>query len=238
MTTPAACPRCGAPLATNAAPDEPCPSCLLHLVLAEGPADEAETTEPLESGEGPRCRLLNVLGRGARGGTYLAETQEDSPFPRYVVLKLLDAQISAPGAARHLRARREQVAALADPAFAQILDAGLTAGRRPYFMFEYVRGLPLATYCRRPGVGNEARLALARDLSRALERAHRAGIVHGALTTSNVLLITMKDAAVPKILDLGVRQALASLDGTGMPEITAEADRLDLTRLLQTVVGV
>ena len=104
---------------------------------------------------------------------------------------------------------------LKHPGIIQVFDAGKTGDGRPYLVMELLAGESLAERLVRetllaPG---EACVLLS-QVARALEHAHRMGVVHRDLSTSNVFLVRSPEggAPVPKILDFGVSKIL---DGGG-----------------------
>src|SRR6185295_6141202 len=97
------------------------------------------------------------------------------------------------------------------PMFAPLLDAGLTSDGRPYFVFEYVRGLPVATHCTHYGLDRAARLAIVSTVGVALAAAHGAGVSHGALRASNVIVSAPSGPGAIRVLDLGEAMVLAAI---------------------------
>ena len=62
--------------------------------------------------------------------------------------------------ARRFLAERQILASLQHPHIAHLLDGGVTEECRPYFVMEYVEGVPLDVYCDRNRLTLEARLRL------------------------------------------------------------------------------
>ena len=79
----------------------------------------------------------------------------------------------------------------------------------PYFVMEYVRGLPITEHCDRHKLNIEDRLNLFRQVCLAVHHAHQKGIIHRDLKPSNILISILDDTAVPKIIDFGVAKALS-----------------------------
>ncbi|MFG1695518.1 serine/threonine protein kinase [Nonomuraea sp. NPDC049309] len=153
--------------------------------------------EPLREGDpaavGP-YRLVGRLGAGGHGVVYLGQARNGSP----VAVKLLreDLAVDDRLAAAVAAARKVEPFCLA-----RVLDAS-TSGR-PYIVSEYVDGPSLQQAGRRGGAELQ-RLAAA--TATALDAIHQAGVVHGDLTPSNVLL--GPDGA--KIVDFGFAAVLGS----------------------------
>jgi serine/threonine protein kinase len=234
------CQRCGAPLHAAGDADALCPACLLQLALDAAPADSADLADDAFGGseaEGtPRCRVIGMLGGGAHGRTYLAETEDGAKLPRFVALKRPDAEVAAPDAHARLLEEQRRVARVNHPAFAKMLEAGVASGR-PYFLFEYIRGLPIRMYCDRRRLGVDARLALVEAVAAAMADAHRAGLAHGALSASNIVITGASGPLASRILDLGERQALAAAGASGIARPTAEDDLRDLAELRQVLTA-
>jgi len=220
------CARCGRPVPEIAdARGALCPACLMQTAL-----------EPVPAELGPPCRVLSVIGRSARGTTFLAESEEGSPLPRLVALKIFDVAAVRADAAERLRQVQRNAARATQPAFARLFDAGLTLERRPYFVYEYVRGLPVVLHCEHFGLDRAARLAIIRAVGVALAAAHRAGLAHGAVRASNVIVSAPGGAGAIRVLDLGETAAIAAIRSHATQPST-ECDLEDLDALRQELVS-
>ena len=165
-------------------------------------------------------RLIRVLGEGGMGVVYLAE--RDDLQARAAVKFLRDAWLS-PARRERFTSEQRTLAQLNHPKIARLYDAGTLRDDTPWFVMEYVQGLPLTEYCRRHALGIAARLRLFRDVCEAVQHAHRHLVVHRDLKPSNILVTG--DGAV-KLLDFGIAKQLESLDvaadqtRTGFPLMT------------------
>jgi len=164
-------------------------------------------------------RLREPLGEGGMGVVYRAE--QTAPVKREVALKLIrPGMASAEGMAR-FDAERRALALMTHPTIAQVFDAGETPDGRPYFVMEYIDGVPITEYCRRRGLGVEARLELFLEVCAGIQHAHHRGIIHRDLKPSNVLVTESHGRPLPKIIDFGILKAIGpsvSVDGV----VTAE----------------
>jgi serine/threonine-protein kinase len=173
-------------------------------------------TEPDAGPEGypaiPGYEVLGVLGRGGMGVVYRAWQRG---LNRTVALKMVHAGAQAsPTLLERFRIEAEAVARLRHANIVQIHDVGQHA-RSPYLVLELVEGGNLAQ--RVAGTPQPVRWAaeLVETLARAIDAAHRQGVVHRDLTPANVLLAA---DGTPKITDFG----LAKLLGGGVRTVTGE----------------
>ncbi len=94
------------------------------------------------------------------------------------------------------------------PHIAHVYDAGLTLSGRPYFVMEYVQGLPITDYCDQNRLTIEQRLRLFQQVCQAVQHAHQKGIIHRDIKPSNILVSVENDRAIPKIIDFGLAKAM------------------------------
>jgi formylglycine-generating enzyme required for sulfatase activity len=107
---------------------------------------------------------------------------------------------------------------------ARVLDAGVTDNGRPYFVMEYVPGLPLVRYCDERKLSVRARLELFLQVCDAVQHAHQKGVIHRDLTPRNILVKEENDKPVPKVIDFGLARAV---DHTGaMATVFTEQGRI------------
>ncbi len=166
------------------------------LDLAEHPPAEAERVGPY--------RLLHQLGRGGMGTVYLAE-RDDGTFHKHVALKLIRRGLDTDDILSRFRYERQILASLDHPHIARLYDGGMTDDGRPYFVMEYVEGMPITTYCDAKKLSTTQRLALFRTVCRAVQHAHQNLIIHRDLKPSNILVT--EDGTV-KLLDFGIAKLL------------------------------
>ena len=182
MSGPVRCASCGLVL-DPPGPGGLCPVCLLKMGLeasvgTAGPG--METVAPVTPGAVPGVigpyHLLQVIGEGGMGLVYLAEQRE--PLVRRVALKLIKPGMDTREVLARFEAERQALAVMDHPNIARVLDAGLGPGDRPYFVMEYVAGVPITAYCDRHRLPNADRLQIFLQVCAALQHAHQKGIVH------------------------------------------------------------
>ena len=191
---------------------------LLRAHEAEGNFLEVPSTEPdvtLDmSSEGlpgtkiGRYGLIQVIGEGGMGLVYLAQQQQ--PVKRQVALKIIKPGMDSKEVIARFEAERQALAVLDHPNIARVFDAGTTDKGRPYFVMEYVKGLPISRYCDEHKIDIEQRLKLFKDICEGVHHAHQKGIIHRDIKPSNILVSVHGDRAVPKIIDFGIAKAMAS----------------------------
>src|SRR5215469_12863001 len=203
----------------------------LYPALGDPPtvnAADASDTAPRAALDLPRStsfpdyEILGELGRGGMGVVYKAR---HLALGRIVALKMVLAGAHA-GAEqrRRFRAEAEAAAMLSHPHIVQVYEVGEQEGC-PYFSLEYVEGRNLQDFLSesRPAPAESA--ALVEQLARAVDYAHRRGVVHRDLKPANVLLPLSRAAegragadelrsasrlneCDPKITDFGIAKRL------------------------------
>src|SRR6516164_10486056 len=94
------------------------------------------------------------------------------------------------------------------PNIAKVHDAGVTASGRPFFVMEYVKGVPITQYCDEKKLTPQERLQLFIDVCNAVQHAHQKGIIHRDIKPSNVLVTLADGKPIPKVIDFGVAKAI------------------------------
>jgi predicted Ser/Thr protein kinase len=158
-------------------------------------------------------RVVRELGRGGMGQVLLAE-RDDGQYTRRVALKLVNGFAIGELRERLLR-ERQILASLDHPGMARLLDGGETEDGAPYFVMEYVEGVPLDRYRIVEKPPFEARLRMFIEICGAVEFAHSQLVVHRDLKPGNILITP---DGTPKLLDFGIAKLLGA-DG-GIQELT------------------
>jgi serine/threonine protein kinase len=152
-------------------------------------------------------RLLRVLGEGGMGEVWL--TEQTTPIQRTVALKLIKAGMDTKAVVARFESERQALALMDHPCIARVFDAGSTPEGRPYFVMEYVPGVPITEYCDKHRLTIRERLELFKQVCEAVQHAHQKAIIHRDLKPSNVLVAEQDNKAVPKIIDFGLAKATA-----------------------------
>ena len=149
-------------------------------------------------------RLVRELGRGGMGAVWLA-TRADEEFRKTVAMKLLKRGTDTDEVLRRFRAEREILARLEHPHIARLLDGGTTDDGLPYFVMEYVDGVPLTEFVEAQKLSLGQRLELFLKICGAVQFAHQNLVVHRDLKPANILVTA---AGEPKLLDFGIAKLL------------------------------
>lgn len=143
-------------------------------------------------------RIDRVLGAGGMGVVYLAE---DCELHRRVAIKVVDRSREGPDATRLLIEEARVTAALNHPSICGVHAVG-QAGDERFIVMEHVEGALLSSVvAARSGLPVETALHYALQITDAVAHAHRHGVTHGDLKTSNIIVAA--DGTV-KILDFGL----------------------------------
>jgi len=177
-------------------------------VASGGNEDGTQSMDPAETGRTiiGRYHLLQKIGEGGMGEVWLAEQKE--PVRRRVALKLVKAGLNSREVIARFESERQALALMDHPAIARVLDAGSTPQGAPYFVMEYVAGVPITVYCDRHRLSTRERLELFERVCEGVQHAHQKAIIHRDLKPSNILVTEVDGRPAPKIIDFGVAKAL------------------------------
>jgi non-specific serine/threonine protein kinase/serine/threonine-protein kinase len=150
-------------------------------------------------------QLLRKLGDGGMGEVWLAE--QTVPIRRTVALKLIKAGMDTSTVVARFQAERQALALMDHPQIAKVFDAASTEEGRPFFVMEYVPGIPITDYCDRHRLTIRERLELFILVCNGVQHAHQKAIIHRDLKPSNVLVYVQGDKPIPKIIDFGLAKA-------------------------------
>jgi eukaryotic-like serine/threonine-protein kinase len=173
-----------------------------------GRDDEAMDAAALESGQvfAQRFRLIRMLGEGGMGQVWLAE--QTSPVRRQVALKLIKAGMYDSTVVQRFRSERQSLAIMDHPAIAKVFDAGATPQGQPYFVMEYVAGLPITEYCDQHKLNIAQRLQLFIQACEGVQHAHQKAIIHRDIKPANILVVEVDGKPTARIIDFGLAKAI------------------------------
>jgi len=147
--------------------------------------------------------ILSPLGAGGMGEVYSAR---DTRLERTVAVKILPSHLAA---STDLRARFEReartVSSLNHPHICTLFDVGQESGT-DYLVMEHLEGETLEGRLLKGPLPLEQALRHGIEITDALDKAHRQGVIHRDLKPGNVMLT--KSGA--KLLDFGLAKTTAS----------------------------
>ncbi|MCC6989658.1 MAG: serine/threonine protein kinase, partial [Acidobacteria bacterium] len=160
-------------------------------------------------------RLVDVIGRGGMGVVYRAERADDA-FTRQAAVKVIGPGADAASVVERFRRERQTLADLDHRNIARLLDGGSTAEGQPYFVMEYVDGIPLDRYCDERTLPVADRVELFVRVCNGVQYAHQNLVVHRDIKPDNILVTA---DGTPKLLDFGVARLVSREPG---PNDTAD----------------
>ncbi|HMJ51046.1 MAG TPA: protein kinase [Polyangiaceae bacterium] len=203
-----------------------CPSCMQHFTgdarfcpfdgdaLEAAPGYRPDADPLIGTIIDGRYEVECVLGEGGMGTVYgVRHRSLDKRF----ALKVMRADMAQQDelAERFIQEARS-AAAIGHPNIVLITDFGELPSRAPYFVMEFLEGIPLSKLLRAGGPPPFARaVRILKQVAAALGAAHAAGVIHRDLKPDNIH-ITGND--VVKVLDFGVAKMAGAgrLTRTGM----------------------
>lgn len=181
--------------------------------------------EDPEHREGRRVgpyRIVREIGEGGMARVYLG-VRADDPLRREVAIKLVKRGMDYEFILRRFRNERQILASLHHPNIARLLDGGTTEDGVPYFVMEYIEGLPIDRHCDERRLTVRERLELFSTVCTAVECAHGHGIVHRDIKPGNILVAA---DGTPKLLDFGIAKVVDPEGWTGSVDRTLTVLRL------------
>jgi len=172
-------------------------------VFTDTIVDLAECPEGTKLGP---YELRKKIGEGGCGLVFRAE--QHHPVRREVAVKVIKPGMDSQNVIARFEAERQALALMEHPNIARVLDGGETASRRPYFVMELVKGVPITRHCDEHQLAPRERLRLFVSVCHAVQHAHQKGIIHRDLKPTNVLVACADGEPVAKVIDFGVAKAL------------------------------
>lgn len=184
------CPRCGTTFSKPRAPDA-VPEAILLSVRKELGSD---------------YQIERTLGSGGMSIVFLARERE---LNRKVALKVLPLQLTmGPDAPERFKREAKMAASLDHPNIVPVHRVGTT----PMFLWysmKYVKGRSLGDILKDTGPMNVSDcLAIIEQVARALDYAHRRGIVHRDIKPANILI---DETGWVSVCDFGIARAFGAL---------------------------
>ncbi len=157
-----------------------------------------------------------LLGRGGMGVVYLA-SRSDGQFDKQVAIKVLPTLLASPEAEQRFVRERQILAGLDHPNICHLLDGGVTVDGLPYFVMDYVVGVPIDRHADDQRFSIESRLDLFLQVCAAVEHAHQNLILHRDIKPGNILVTESGQA---KLLDFGIAKVISESEQSGQSQTT------------------
>lgn len=177
--------------------------------------DQAVPIQSEVDGEIGAYRILGSLGTGGFAEVFLAE--QTRPVRRKVAVKVIKPGLESREILARFAAERQALALMEHPNVAQVFDAGVTDTGRPFFVMEYVDGLPITSYCDRRQLDLDQRLEIFLQACAAVQHAHQKGVIHRDIKPSNVLVMNDDGKHRVKVIDFGIAKAVQDHESDGTP---------------------
>jgi len=161
--------------------------------------------------------VVRKIDEGGMGEVF--EAWQEVPR-RHVAIKLIKRGMDSEEVVARFESERQALALMNHAHIAQVYAAGTTSAGSPYFVMEYVEGVPITEHCDRERLGIDERIALFLQVCEGVHHAHQKGIIHRDIKSSNVLVQAENGQAVPKIIDFGLAKALtgSKLEDAGLTQ--------------------
>lgn len=170
-----------------------------------------------------RYEFLSVLGEGAGGIVFKAR---HPLLDKLVAIKILPSSELKESAVARFETEGRAVSRLEHPNIVIVHDFGITKGRQPYMVMEFIEGKALDAIVKEEELLSvERAIEIMLPICDGLSYAHDVGVLHRDITPSNIMLKQIIGRQpVPKILDFGlaqIRQAGVQAPGSATPSRTA-----------------
>ena len=156
-----------------------------------------------------RYEILSTIGVGA---TSRVDKARDTLIGRTVALKTFGNGFSSEELQKQFLREAQIIGRVSHPNIVSLYDVGTNENGAPFLVMEYVAGKTLETILAEGSIPFSRAALWAADLATALNRAHRAGIIHGDIKPANIFVT---DDGNVKLGDFGVGRFATQVSGTG-----------------------
>jgi eukaryotic-like serine/threonine-protein kinase len=192
-----------------------CGGCAAEVLLEDTfcPKCGAPITDPfIGTIVGERYRIVSRIGVGGMGAVYRAE---HTMMRRDLAIKVLLPELGGKDEfARRFEREAESASRLTHPNIITVTDFGRTPEGSLFLVMEFLAGQSLSDAIDAGPMPVERALPIMRQILRALEHAHAAGVVHRDLKPENIMLVERDGQRdVVKILDFGIAKVTQPQSG-------------------------
>ncbi|UCE24254.1 MAG: serine/threonine protein kinase [Candidatus Zixiibacteriota bacterium] len=150
-----------------------------------------------------------ITGRIGQGGVAEIYKARQESLDRDVAIKILSAQMTSDlDIVRRFERESMVIGRLNHPNIVHVIDKG-QAGGRYYFVMEYINGASLREVIDTPRIALKTKLEMIVQVCKALDYAHKNGVIHRDIKPTNVLIDRQGNALVS---DFGIAQMVCAPD--------------------------
>lgn len=151
-----------------------------------------------------------VTGKIGQGGIAEIYRARQESLDRDVAIKILSSSLTSdPDIVRRFERESVVVARLNHPNIVHVIDKGKAAGRY-YFVMEFVDGTLLRQVIDSPQIQLNTKLEMVVQVCKALDYAHKNGVIHRDIKPTNILVDRQGNALVA---DFGIAQIVGTPEG-------------------------
>ena len=162
----------------------------------------------------PGYKITSIIGKGGMAKVYLG-TQISLNRP--VAIKVLnDKLLNNELVQKQFQQESLMVAGLSHPNIIQVIDQGQADDGRPYFVMQYVKGIPLTSIISRDDVNLTRKIDIVIQICQGLSYAHRNGVVHHDIKPANVLV---DYEGVVRVVDFGIAGYFKDVEREDKPKV-------------------
>ncbi|HEX7603885.1 MAG TPA: serine/threonine-protein kinase, partial [Polyangiaceae bacterium] len=167
-------------------------------------------SDPIGTTLAGKYLIKRLVGRGGMGAVFEGTHTE---IGKRVAIKIIEPQhAGSEEVASRFRREARAASAVESDAIVQVFDVGQDPAVGLFMVMEFLNGEDLSTRLERERkLAPEVVVALGLQASRALAKAHAAGVVHRDLKPANVFLCATEDGSLKiKIVDFGISKLVQS----------------------------
>jgi len=154
-----------------------------------------------------------VMSEIGRGGMSIVYKGKHTLMDRIVAIKMLISQlVEDQTSTKRFQQEAQAVSCLAHPNVIGVHDFGIAPTGQPYIVMDFLVGESLADVIKRDSCVPEARaVPIFKQACDALDHAHKKGIIHRDLKSSNVMLVEEEGKRdIVKVVDFGIAKLMPS----------------------------
>jgi len=199
------------------------PTGLVELAAADPTKTQVRLVPEVEIGPGMMVGEYRIEAKLGVGGMGVVFAAEHPLIRKRAVIKVLRKELCTdPGAIERFVDEARIVNEIGHPNLVDIFAFGQVPDGRHYLVMEWLRGESLASRLERGTPDFDEACAVLRTLARALDAAHKAGVIHRDLKPDNVFLVdTPGELPTVKLLDFGIAK-LANTDHRMRQSVSGE----------------